>query len=320
MARRLSWSDVIGGLIGTCAIVIVVVATLVYARVGALHGDTFTLFALVGEARGVLVGSEVWLSGQKIGRIADIQFRSPSIADTGSRIEIRMQVLEKYRSAMHRDALAQIRAGGTIIGQPVVYIAPGTVASTGIRDGDTVTTKSQSDIENSAGTFGTATRELPAVVGNVKEIVSQLKNSQGTVGALLNSSGGPGGREMAHALAQGKSLRARLTGRDALGYTVNGALSERAGQAMARVDSVRALLASGRTSYGRLRKDSTLARNVDDIQQQLTRVRSELDEPHGTLGRYRRDSTLTAAIAGAHQDMSALLSDIKKHPLRYISF
>ena len=62
------------------------------------------------------------------------------------------------------------------------------------------------------------------------------------------------------------------------------------------------------------------SRNVDDIQPQLTRVRSELDEPHGPLGRYRRDSTLTAAIAGAHQDMSALLSDIKKHPLRYISF
>lgn len=206
MARRLSWSDVRGGLLACCALVVAVVATLKYSRVGSLHGDTFALYAHVGEARGVLVGSEVWLNGQKIGRISAIRFRSPSIADTASRIEIRMEVLEKYRSAMHRDAQAQIRAGGTVIGQPVVYITPGTVASTIIRHDDTVATKSQADVENAAGAFGMATRELPAIVGNVKEIVSQLQTSRGTVGSLLNAPGGPGGAEMTRARAQAERL------------------------------------------------------------------------------------------------------------------
>src|SRR5476649_1979435 len=102
MARRLSWSDVRGGILACIAIGAVTFAVLKYSRVGALHGDTMMLYALVGEARGVLVGSEVWLSGQKIGKITDITFRSPSLADTASRIEIRMAVLEKYRSVMHR--------------------------------------------------------------------------------------------------------------------------------------------------------------------------------------------------------------------------
>lgn len=320
MARRLSWSDVRGGILATLALVVAVAVILRYSRVGALHGDTITLYAHVGEARGVLVGSEVWLSGQKIGRISGITFRSPAVADTAARIEIRMEVLQKYLSAMHRDAEAQIRAGGTIIGQPVVYFSPGTVASTVMRDGDTVRTKSQSDVETSAGTFGTATQELPAIVGNVKEIVSQLTSSQGTMGALLNASGGPGGPEMARAIAQGKTLGARLTGREAIGYATNGGLTERAARAMARADSVRALLASGDGSLGRLRKDSTLAANVRDIQHQLSAVRSALDEPSGNVGRYRHDSTLVNAVGDAHRAMSVLLTDIKKHPLRYISF
>ncbi len=320
MARRLSWSDVRGGLIATSALVVAVVATLKYSRVDSLHGDTFRLYAHVGEARGVLVGSEVWLSGQKVGRISNIRFRSPSVADTAARIEITMEVLEKYRNAMHRDAQAQIRAGGTIIGAEVVYITPGTVASTVIRHDDTVATQSQADIENSAGTFGAATHELPAIVGNVKEIISQLQTSQGTMGAVLNAPGGPGGPEMARALAQAQTLRSRLAGREALGYATSAELTERARQVLARTDSVRALLASDRSSYGRLRKDSTLMKNVNDVQRQLSSVRAALDEPRGSVGRYRRDTVLTNALAGAHLQLSLLVDDLKKHPLRYISF
>ena len=98
MARRLAWSDVRGGFIAIRAIVALAVVILKYARVGALRGDTITLYALVGEARGVLTGSEVWLSGQKIGKVTDIQFRSPRRSQTRpSRVEIKMKVLAKYR-------------------------------------------------------------------------------------------------------------------------------------------------------------------------------------------------------------------------------
>src|SRR5690349_8778345 len=106
MARRLSWSDVRGGLLACLVIAVTAAAILTFMRVGALHGDTFPLYALVGEARGVTKGSEVWLSGQKIGRITDIQFQSPTQADTNGRILISMEVLDEHRHAIHRDAVA----------------------------------------------------------------------------------------------------------------------------------------------------------------------------------------------------------------------
>ena len=105
MARRLSWSDVRGGAVAAIALGLIVVATLKFSNLANLHGDTIPIYAHVGEARGITVGSEVWLSGQKIGKIVSIRFRDPS-ADTGARIEIGMRVLDRYRAAIHRDAVA----------------------------------------------------------------------------------------------------------------------------------------------------------------------------------------------------------------------
>jgi hypothetical protein len=89
---------------------------------------------------------------------------------------------------------------------------------------------------------------------------------------------------------------------------------------MARADSVRTLLASPNSSFGRLRRDSTLIGEVADIRNELTLVRAALDEPRGTAGRVVRDSALTNTLAAAQQQMTLLFADMKKHPMRYVSF
>jgi phospholipid/cholesterol/gamma-HCH transport system substrate-binding protein len=284
MARRIAWSDVRGGLVASVAIAVLAVVILKYSRVGALHGDTFPLHAMVGEARGVLTGSEVWLSGQKIGKITDIRFLPPS-TDSTSRIAIDMEILEEYRSAMRRDAVAQIQNGGSPIGAPVVYLSPGT---------------------------------LRAIIGNVKVLTAQLQATQGTLGALLNS---PGAGELGKARLQTMQLMTRLrSGPGTIGRVMQGGLTARTQRVMARVDSVRALLASPAGGYGRFRRDSTLLREVADVRNELSIVRAELDEPRGTAGRVLRDSALVNAVGQAERELSLLIADLKKHPLRYIAF
>jgi phospholipid/cholesterol/gamma-HCH transport system substrate-binding protein len=320
MARRLSWSEVRGGLLACVVIAVAAFAILKFMRVGALHGDTFPLYALVGEARGVTKGSEVWLSGQKIGRITDIQFRAPGVADSTSRILISMEVLEKHRGAMHRDAIAQIRAGGGIIAPPVVYMSPGTPRAAALRAGDTVRTLTQSDVEGATAQLSGAAREFPVIMTNVRVLRAQLQTSEGTMGALMN---GPGLGELQRARIQTSLLIGRVTGRrgstGSIGPIMNGGLSTRAGRVMARMDSVRALLASGNTSLGRFRRDSTLLAEVGDIRDELTLVRATLDESRGTAGRVLHDSALTSALGQAQREMTLLFADIKKHPRRYLS-
>jgi phospholipid/cholesterol/gamma-HCH transport system substrate-binding protein len=320
MARRLAWSNVRGGLIAIAVIVGICVATLKYARVGALRGDRFHLYAVVGAARGAMKGSEVWLLGQKIGKITDIRFRPPSESDTSTRVLVEMEVLEKYREAMHRDAVAQIRPGGSLIGAMVVYLTAGSATARTVRDGDTVHAKPQTDAESATAQFGAATKELPAIVGNVKAIRSELESTGSAVGALIQSARGEDGA-LHSASTQLARLRRRVDGEHgSLGRLMDGGVGIRARVVMARADSVRTLVGSTNTSLGRFKRDSTLIAEVADIRRELAVVRASMADSRGTAGRVLHDSAAFSALGEAHREMTLLLADLKKHPLRYNPF
>jgi len=317
MARRLSWSDVRGGLIACVVLFLAAVVILRYSRVGALHGDTFLLYATVGDATGVTKGSEVWLSGQKIGKVIDIRFRPPQSSDTLHRVAIEMKILSRYKDALRRDAVGQIRSGGSFIGPPVVYLSPGTEAGAPIGDGDTVRIKSAPDFSRATTQLGAAAHDFPVIMGNVQVLRAELQATHGTMGALMN---GPAMGQLQRARIGVGALHRRLGSDGTVGRVMDGELATRARRVMARADSVRALVASSNTSLGRFRRDSTLIGNVSEIRDELTRLRAQLQSPDGTVGRFARDSAITLQLAEAQNQMTLLFSDIKKHPLRYLSF
>ncbi|HET9797007.1 MAG TPA: MlaD family protein [Gemmatimonadaceae bacterium] len=320
MARRLAWSDVRGGLVAMVAIVALAVATMKFARVGALHGDTIRVYAVVGEARGILKGSEVWLLGQKIGNVTGVHFRSPATSDTSTRLVLEMEVLDQHREALRRDAVAQIRSGGTVIGAAVVYLSPGTPGAPPLLDRDTIRAQPQADAEGGTAQLDAVTREFPNIVANAKVLREELGSTQGTAGAMLND-----GRERTAALqrlgAQLSRLRRRVTnGRGSVRAATSGDAGARARLVLARADSVRALMASPNTSLGRFRRDSTLAADVADIRDQAAAARTALATSSGTAGRVLHDSAVFDALADVHREMAALVADLKKHPLRYNPF
>ena len=319
MARPLTWSDVRGGLVALLALAAVAFVTLRYARVGALRGDTMPLVAHVSAARGLLNGSEVWLSGQKVGKVTSINFRPIAEADTSARLEIRFDILENEAAKMRSDAVAQIRPGGSFIGTPVLYLSPGTPKGRPLRAGDVMGTRAQADFEGAAGQFGSASKEFPAIISNVKVLAAQLSGTEGTVGAFINS--GFAGGDMARTRREFARLGAALDAEQGTaGKLMNGKLGPRVQRVMARADSVRTLIGSPNTSLGRMRKDSTLLAEVADIRNELTLIRRQLDEPQGTAGRLMHDSAVSSALGEAQRQMSLLFADIKKHPLRYLVF
>ena len=316
MPRRLSWSEVRGGLIACVVLVVAAVAILRFSRVGALHGDTFTLYATVGDASGVMKGSEVWLSGQKIGKITDITFRPPRSADTLHRVAIEMEILSQYSDAMRRDAVGQIRSGGSFIGPAVIYLTPGTTNGAPIQPGDTVRIMSAPDLSRATTQLSTAAQELPAIMSNVQVLRAELESTRGTMGALMN---GEGMSQLKQAKVRVQQLRGSLDGGGTAARVMSGDLAGRAKRVMARADSVKLLVASPNTSLGRFRRDSTLLSEVGSIRDELTQLRAQLDSPDGTVGRFARDSAITLQLAEAQNQMTLLFADIKKHPLRYLS-
>ena len=49
-------------------------------------------------------------------------------------------------------------------------------------------------------------------------------------------------------------------------------------------------------------------------------MRADLDQSRGTLGRALNDGALASALGEAERQMTFLFADLKKHPLRYVSF
>ena len=319
MSRRTGWKELIVGLIALAAVTGVGLAVLVFARVGTLHGHTFRLYARTGEARGVIHGSEVWLSGQKVGVVKQVQFMPPTAA-VSDRVLIVMDVLSSARAEIRRNSTAQIRSGGTLIGAPVVYLSIGTRAAPAVAPGDTVHALPQSDLETVTSQFAIASRQFPEIIDNIKVLNHQLNGVQGTLGAFAMEHGGT---ELTRARAQAARLATRIaepTGTVGLVLSPQSSLAARARRAMARADSVRALITSDGNSYGRLRRDSTLMREVADIRTEIDIVRARMASPTSTIGRAHADSALFDALAGMRREMTLIMADIHRRPLRYVHF
>lgn len=318
MPRKLTWRSLVPGLLTIAAIVVLAVVVMTFARVGVLHGSTERVYSRMFEARGVMKGTPVWLAGQKVGQVAGVEFLPPS-TDTTAHVIVVMDVLDDYLPLIHTDARAQIRSGGTLIGAPVVYISPSTATARPIAPGDTIASTAQGDPETVASQFAGASRDFPAIINNVKQLANELQSVRGTTGAFLNEEG----LEMDVARRRGERLVNRaLRGEGTVARVMSGSAdaAARARVALARTDSIRVLLASRETSLGRFRRDSTLARSVASVRDEVSIVRALLDEPRGTAGRALRDSALVQELTGAQRELSVLLADLRAHPLRYVHF
>lgn len=304
-------------MLAAAGVVSTAVVILVYGRVGLLHGSKFTLYVLTDAARGVIRGTEVWLDGQKVGVVKGVNFRSPD-NPVSERLVLVLSILESDRARVRRDSKVQVRSGANIIGDRVVYIASGTTKVGGVANGDTIHAAEQADIEGMTSDAALATRELPAIVENVKLLADQLQTAQGTLGALGLEGGGP---ETIQLRLKTSRLMSRLS-RSPFNRVVSerGDLMGRASEIMSRVDSIRALVGSEQHSLGRFRRDSTLVTEIRNARVELAEVRRLASSPNGTIGRFRTDSII---IRNIHRDLAAvdsLIADVKKHPLRYVAF
>jgi len=291
---------------------------LVFGRVGVLHGNKFTLYITTDAARGVIRGTEVWLDGQWVGVVKEVAFLPPTVSPK-NRLVLVLHVLNDARPHIRQDTRVQIRGGTSIIGDQVVSLSSGTAKARDVVDGDTIHAGEQTDLESMSSDAVLASKQLPAIMGNVKLLVAQLHTAEGTLGAF----GLEGGPQMQSVRAKAGRLMNRLTGSRGtigLGFDGSAALRAQAQRVMAQADSIKLLVLSNQHSLGRFKRDSTLPIEIGRIRNELRDVQRLAESPDGTLGRLRSDS---AIVLNLHRDLAAfdsLVADAKKHPLRYIAF
>ena len=314
MSQPLRWRELTGGLIALSIIVALTLVVLVFARVGALHGRKVTLYVVTDGAPGVMAGTEVWLAGEKQGLVKDVTFRPPS-ADKSERLLITTEFLADALPNVRRDSYAQIRPGGSLIGVPVINIAPGSATSPPLHEGDTVPTRKAAltTLTQDVGKIGP---QFTALGAATRDLSNKITRPVGTIGNY-RANGLPDLPDVAAGIS---GLNARAHGNGTIGRAMRGELRASASHTMASADSIRTLLASNRGSIGRFRRDTTLVTKAQHVLAQLDSLHTLLSTPLTGIAMAHSDSALTRKLAETHSLLAALIRDVKENPMRYIRF
>ncbi len=316
MPRQVHWRELTGGIIAVAMIVAIAIVTLMFARVGGLHGKKVTLYVVTDEATGVRSGTQVWLAGQKRGLVKDISFLPPS-SETLERLVIRTEILEDALPNVRRDSYAQIRPSGSLIGTPVVYIAAGLATSPPLHEGDTIRTRRKSRIGRLATDVEMIEPAVSDFAAGVRELNAKAKSSAGTIGNV-RMYGFPRMPEVGERMSR---IAAKASGGSGtLGMASRTNLRARASRAMAAADSIRTLVSSNKGSLGRFRRDSTLTTKAKSVLAALDTLRAYASNPVGRMAGAQSDSSLTLELNRRRALLAALIQDIKDNPLRYINF
>jgi phospholipid/cholesterol/gamma-HCH transport system substrate-binding protein len=316
MASKVSWSDLKIGITAIIALVALAVSILVFARVGALHGDTKTIYVTTANANGVLSGTEVWLAGQKVGLVKGIHFR-PVTTDTLQRLVIETQVLSDRMELLRRDSYADIRPGGNLIGSVVVYLSAGTTNGRPLKDQDTLATRLSNAMTGTAKQVDTLGSRLNDLADSTRKMLARFSDPSGSIGAFRAH----GINQVASASAIASSIKARATtGSGSLALAYRGDIPARIGRIFAAKDSIMLMLSSGNGNVGRFRRDSTLPRQIASVRSSLDSLRALMSNPYGEVARFRTDTSLKSEIARAKVQLDSLMHDVKKRPMQYISF
>jgi phospholipid/cholesterol/gamma-HCH transport system substrate-binding protein len=313
MARTLAWRELKTGTIAFVAIITLALSILLFARVGALHGDTTNIYVVTDDAPGVLNGTEVWLSGQKVGLVKDIHFR-PVTTDTLERLAIHLEILSDQMHYIRRDAWADIRPGGNLIGSPVVFISSGTSKVRALNEGDTLKEISTGKMRPVGDRVAALGARLGMLTDSGGKVLRLLQSQAGTAGHLV----GTGWPKVTRQTDEIARLAKRATQGDAsIALLLNGEISTHVARIRAAKDSISALINTGNGNVGRFRRDSTLQKQISHLQGELDSLRAGYAGGSG-IGKLKTDSTLKIEMSKVRAELAALMADIKKHPLRYL--
>ena len=316
MARRLRWRTLVPGLLSIMAVLAVVAAIVTYGRIGALRGETYHLYAFTNEARGILENSDVWLAGQRVGVVDKIEFR-PVATDTARRIRLTLKILRRHQSLIRQDSYAQIRSGGRLLGEPVVYLTMGTDRHAALEPEAILASREQADAENIASEIALASREFPAIAHNAKQLLQQARDLAQRLDAVGTDEPGVAFRVVTR---RAKRLTSATSDTGSVGMFLADSLAllERLRRIMVRTDSLGRRLQETGHAFDRFSRDSSLSREISDLRNEVSIVRALVTEARGTAGRLMFDTAVPSQLTRVESELGQLMADLRNNPARYL--
>lgn len=169
---------VVVGIFIFIGIAIFIIAVLTLGGQQKTFKNSIAVKAVFSDVEGLQKGNNVWFSGVKIGTIKKISFIG------NSKVEVDINIEEKSREYIRKDAIAKISSEG-FIGNKLIEISGGTPKSAAIEDGDRLIVVETSTTDEMIGTFQANNKNLLDITTDLKVVSKRLTNGEGTVGKLL---------------------------------------------------------------------------------------------------------------------------------------
>jgi hypothetical protein len=308
-----SWRKLTGGIVALVLIIGGALAIIAFARVGSLRGDTYTAYISADQANGIFKGTEVWLQGQKVGVVKDVDFLP---TDSLVKTVLEVEVMSQYKQFIRKDSRVEFKPGGTYVGAQVVALRIGSQKAPVLDAGDTLTRVSVIDPDLRSNELTAAGQDIPEIVSSLRAIGGDLSKTQTQVGNLTDRSS-----RLSLVMAQVTQLQKRNEGKKGTFSLLlrDRALADRAQLAIVRADSLLRFTREKGT-INRFAADSALRVALAHTRAELDSVRLRIAREDGAAGRFLADDALQKDLEELSNQISRTLANFAKRPERYSPF
>lgn len=193
-----------------------------------LFSSRYTLFAKFSEVKGLHYGSEISLSGLRIGTVSDIEISREGAKE----LIVKLAIDKRFKKHIREDSVALIRTQG-VLGDKYVEISIGSSEIPILKEDSFIQTSEEKDLFKRSGSLVEGISEqfrkggnidtllvnLIELSDNLKEVAKDMRKKNGLLGALVY---GDGGKDLNNAIAHMDGILKKINnGTGTLGAFVN---------------------------------------------------------------------------------------------------
>jgi phospholipid/cholesterol/gamma-HCH transport system substrate-binding protein len=346
--KQLSWTELRVGLFVLAGLFILAVAIFYVTGAGIL-GPKYRLITYLPEVEGLTLGAPVRLDGLEIGNVQSMTV-TPHPEDRLHNITLVLRINKKFQDNIRTDSDARLITEG-LLGNRYVTIKRG-LTGTVLPPNSIIPGKEEAAMKQIVERGAELMQNLGALSGDLRGIVDQMREGEGTLGKLMNDPSLYNHMDdtvghvdaMVASVQRGEGSIGKLVASDELydklnstvGHAENvlAAVREQKGSmgkliydptvyenAKGLVEKGNAVLTDvreGKGTLGKLTTDDTLYNNMRDASANVRDASAKLNSNQGTAGKFFSDPAFYDNMTGLTGDMRLMISDFRQNPKKFL--
>ncbi len=296
------------------ALLVLMVSIIVLGGEAGLFSERYELKARFTRISGLQSGAPVWLAGQRVGYVSNIEFVR-SETDTVF-IDVTLKIDKSVQELIRSDSEARISTLG-LLGDKLVGLSLGTQSGQILVDGDLIKTNNPLDIEELISKGVKTFEDLSEGGKSLKSIAAKLDTGDGTLARLINEDA------VYVDLAKLADYSEKIAGRIERNEGTIGRMfsdTELYDEIVSAVNRTQALIdtiESGSGTLGRLIKDPSVYDHMSHTLGNIDSLVARIEHGQGTAGQLISNDELYDELSRSASSLDSLLIDIRENPMKY---